>query len=164
MLARSASGLSATRPPSVTAPASAPPGPDGASPIPTPTASTSAASPSSISASNAAPASAATVQDSLAVLLTTLSAQDGESILSIAVEESTDARDDHRWHALSTGAGAGTRGAQRQAGRVYGGSQGGSIHVSTTKSGHPAAPLLMGSLRAGLGPRHALAPITLDWP
>ncbi|BGP54969.1 hypothetical protein JCM8202v2_002557 [Rhodotorula sphaerocarpa] len=129
MLARSASGLSATRPPSVTAPASAPPGPDGASPIPTPTASTSAASPSSISASNAAPASADTVQDSLAVLLTTLSAQDGESILSIAVEESTDARDDHRWHALSTGAGAGTRGAQRQAGRVYGGSQGGSIHV-----------------------------------
>lgn len=111
------SGLSATRPAGAIFP-------NGA------VEKTTAAAHAIASTSKAAPSSRAATQDTLAVLLTTLSADDGESILSIAVEEARDARDDH--HRLGTfpGGGSSSREPKRQAGRVYGGSQGGNIHVS----------------------------------
>ena len=115
-------GLSATRP----APAPAPP------PPPAPVADSPTAPLASSSKNPTTPPPPQQQQeDPLAILLTTLSADDGESILSIAVEEARDdARDQlgHRFGTTSTSTSAGT--GKRQAGRVYGGSQGGNIHVS----------------------------------
>jgi hypothetical protein len=114
-------GLSATRP----APAPAAPAPAPASVADPPTA------PIASTSKNPPTPPSLRQEDPLAVLLTTLSADDGESILSIAVEEARDdARDQlgHRFGTTSTSTSAGT--GKRQAGRVYGGSQGGNIHVS----------------------------------
>ncbi|KAG0655005.1 hypothetical protein C6P46_001294 [Rhodotorula mucilaginosa] len=113
-------GLSATRP----APAPAAPAPAPASVADPPTA------PIASTSKNPPTPPSLRQEDPLAVLLTTLSADDGESILSIAVEEARDdARDQlgHRFGTTSTSTSAGT--GKRQAGRVYGGSQGGNIHV-----------------------------------
>ncbi|POY70603.1 hypothetical protein BMF94_6381 [Rhodotorula taiwanensis] len=118
-----ASGLAATRPASVASSSGAasdsnsrPLASDG------PIASTS---------KSATAVPAPNVGDKLAVLLTTLSAQDDESILSIAVEEARESRDDHRLGTSvnPSGVGIGSRDGKRQTGRVYGGSQGGDIHV-----------------------------------
>ncbi|GAA5877521.1 hypothetical protein JCM3774_005895 [Rhodotorula dairenensis] len=108
------SGLSATRPPGASSP-------NGVVDSKTATAAHAIASTSR--------AAHAATQDPLAVLLTTLSADDGESILSIAVEEARDARDDHHRLGAFPSGGSVSRDSKRQAGRVYGGSQGGNIHV-----------------------------------
>ena len=121
-------GLSATRP----APAPAPPAPP-ASVADSPTAPLASSAKNPIT-----PPPPQQQEDPLAILLTTLSADDGESILSIAVEEARDdARDQlgHRFGHAATSSSSGAGTGKRQAGRVYGGSQGGNIHVSVTGPG-----------------------------
>lgn len=151
-------GLSATRP----APAPAPP------PPPAPVADSPTAPLASSSKNPTTPPPPQQQQeDPLAILLTTLSADDGESILSIAVEEARDdARDQlgHRFgHApTSTSSGAGT--GKRQAGRVYGGSQGGNIHVRVTGEEGFAWLAADSASLPGVGSRNVIAPVSLDRP
>lgn len=69
-------------------------------------------------------------------LLSTLTANDGESILVLCVDEEPNTT------RASTGGGlSGTAGAGTEMGRVYGGSQGGAIHVCL----HPVRPLAFGA-------------------
>ena len=64
-------------------------------------------------------------------LLSTLSAHDGESILTICVEDSEEEEGDGQHYSNGHGTRSHASRKTRKSPRVYGGSQGGSIHVSS---------------------------------
>ncbi|GAA5844298.1 hypothetical protein JCM9279_001759 [Rhodotorula babjevae] len=107
------------------------------------TTSSSSSSSSSVDASTStrtASADKPTTTPDTVTLISTLSASDGESILCIAVDDPRDHPDrsrhgDTHAHGLHSGAGG------SRAGRVYGGSQGGSIHVWDLATLSPCARL-----------------------
>ncbi|GAA5904558.1 hypothetical protein JCM6882_004907 [Rhodosporidiobolus microsporus] len=129
------SALSASRPPPLEAPAAVPPSSCSAalSLFPsTPSdsaARTREASPSPDQASTPFP-----------TLMTTLSAVDGESVLCLAVEEGDGVEETRGRNVERGGSAAGGKSGGRRA-RIYGGSQGGSIHVWDCDTLSPLARL-----------------------